>query len=63
MKIICDCGNECELLPPSYGEERIIDEEKGLYVTKDITKFNFLSGHDEVGIVCYKCKKSIWLFT
>jgi len=63
MKIICDCGNEVNLVEPNDGEERILDEEMGVYVTEDNSTFDFWQQHDIVGMVCNKCKKAIWMFT
>lgn len=61
MKIICECGNESVL---SKTEDSIVfDDERGNYVTLKPDTFRFWEAHDEVGIVCEKCDKSIWLFT
>lgn len=63
MKIICDCGNEVNLIEPKDGEYRIYNEEEGLYVIKDNTSnFDFWERHDQIGIVCNKCEKTIWMF-
>ena len=63
MKLRCDCGNEEEFNPinEDTGEVNTTDEEEGQYVT--MNKFNFWEQHDQVGIVCTECDKSIWLFT
>jgi hypothetical protein len=58
MKIICDCGNEMEFIVGD-GDE---DEKKGEYVKVDHYKFRFWEIHDEIGVVCEKCLKSIWFF-
>lgn len=58
MKLICDCGNEMEF--------KISDQYtngEGYYARCDIDKFSFWESHDQVGIVCKKCGKDIWLFT
>jgi len=62
MKIICDCGNEVNLVKPDDNEDSdIIDE--GLYVvTDDYSKFDFWERYDVIGIYCIKCEKSIWMF-
>lgn len=59
MKLVCDCGNEMEFVPYEDSEE----DERGLLVKKDVKKFEFWAEHDETGITCEKCKKSIWYFT
>lgn len=63
MKLICDCGNEEEFntINEDTGEENSVDEIEGQYTT--INSFNFWEAHDQVGIVCEKCGKAIWLFT
>lgn len=63
MKLICDCGNEEKFntINEETGEENRIVECEGQYATID--SFNFWEAHDEVGIVCNKCGKAIWLFT
>jgi hypothetical protein len=62
MKIICDCGNEMKLVE-DVGNEEVKGDERGEYVTRDYSKFNFWSEHDECGIVCKKCNRAIWMFT
>jgi len=63
MKLICDCGNEQEFntIDEETGQLNRITKDEGQYATID--GFEFWSGHCEVGIVCDKCKKAIWLFT
>lgn len=63
MKLICDCGNEerFNTINEETGEENSIIEGEGQYVT--INSFHFWETHDQVGIVCKKCRKAIWLFT
>lgn len=63
MKIICDCGNEEEFntIDEETGGQTKITEDEGQYAT--IKTFNFWEMHDQVGVVCDKCGKSIWLFT
>ena len=61
MKIVCDCGNEDNLIIPKDREDHSITEE-GLYVVKDKDTFDFWERHDMVGIVCNKCKRAIWMF-
>jgi hypothetical protein len=58
MKIVCNCGNEMEFVPYEDSEE----DERGVLVKKDIKKFDFWAEHDEAGITCEKCNKSIWYF-
>lgn len=58
MKIVCDCGNEMKFVPYEDSEE----DERGFLVKKDLKKFGFWAEHDEAGITCEKCKKSIWYF-
>lgn len=63
MKLSCTCGNEEDFnkIDEDTGEESMVTEDEGQYVT--ISKFTFWESHDQVGIVCDECKKSIWLFT
>ena len=61
MKIVCGCGNEMNLIEPEDSEDHSIDEE-GIYVIKDKDTFDFWERHDQVGIVCNKCEKAIWMF-
>lgn len=63
MKIVCDCGNEAEFntIDEDTGEQTRVTEGEGQYAT--IKGFDFWETHDEVGIVCNKCGKAIWLFT
>jgi hypothetical protein len=62
MKIICDCGNECEFNEyETDGEINDYTEDEGRYVT--VKGFTFWQMHDVVGIKCNKCDKDIWLFT
>lgn len=63
MKIICDCGNGVNLLEPDDGENRIEDEEEGVYVKQSNYTFNFWQRHDVIGIACNKCEKKVWMFT
>ncbi|MCM3387264.1 hypothetical protein M3649_03845 [Ureibacillus chungkukjangi] len=56
MKLVCDCGNEMEFILDGDKDER------GEYAQKDLNKFDFWAEHDEAGITCEKCKKSIWYF-
>lgn len=62
MKLICDCGNEdiFNTIDESTGKQTRITEE-GQYAT--INKFTLWEQHDQVGIICNKCGKSIWIFT
>ena len=61
MKIICDCGNEDVFnTKGDTGEENRIEEGSGQYATID--KFSFWGMHYEIGIVCDKCGKKIWIF-
>jgi hypothetical protein len=60
MKLVCDCGNEMEFI---IDEEVEHDDEKGEFVRKDYSKFDFWAEHDEAGFECRKCKKAIWYFT
>lgn len=62
MKIICDCGNEEKFntISEDTGLETPITEDEGQYTT--IKTFRFWETHDQVGIVCEKCGKAIWLF-
>jgi hypothetical protein len=59
VKIVCDCGNEMEFVPDN---EEFEEDENGTYVNKDYKKFDFWAEHDETGITCKQCKKSIWYF-
>lgn len=63
MKIICDCGNKEEFntVDREIGEQTSITEDEGQYAAID--NFRFWEANDQVGIVCEKCGKSIWLFT
>ena len=62
MKIICDCGNEVNLVEPNDKEERG-ESEEGIYVIKDdYSKFDFWEQHDQIGILCRVCGKAIWMF-
>ncbi|MFR2887957.1 MAG: hypothetical protein ACLTDM_07175 [Clostridium butyricum] len=63
MKLICDCGNEEEFntIDEETGEEGLFFEDEGQYARID--NFRFWEQHDQVGIVCEKCGKSIWMFT
>lgn len=63
MKIICDCGNEDEFntIDEETGEQLLYIEDEGQQAK--IKKFDFWEVHDQVGIVCKKCDKAIWLFT
>ena len=63
MKIICDCGNEEEFntIDEETGEQTRSIENEGQYAK--IETFRLWEVHDQVGIVCEKCGKSIWLFT
>lgn len=62
MKIICDCGNEVNLVEPNDNEDRDITDE-GLYVVpEDHSKFDFWEQHDVVGMVCRECGRAIWMF-
>lgn len=63
MKILCDCGcqEEFDTTDEETGEETRIVEDEGQYARID--NFKFWEMHDQVGIVCEKCGKSIWLFT
>ena len=64
MKIICDCGNEVNLVEPNDSEERTYDPDEGFYVRQDEHgKFDFWERHDQIGIVCNECLKGIWMFT
>ncbi|HHV41849.1 MAG TPA: hypothetical protein GXX72_03250 [Clostridiaceae bacterium] len=57
IKIICDCGNEMDFIVDGIDEE-----DKGEYVKINHSKFRFWEIHDEIGVVCEKCLKSIWFF-
>ena len=63
MKIICDCGNEAifNTIDADTKEETSVTEDEGQYAT--IENFRLWETHDQVGIVCEKCGKSIWIFT
>ena len=63
MKIICDCGNEntFNTIDEETEKETNITEDEGQYATID--GFRFWETHDQVGIVCEKCGKAIWIFT
>ena len=65
MKIVCDCGNESifNTVNEDTGEENTVDQDEGQYVTLKPDTFRFWETHDQVGIVCEKCDKAIWLFT
>jgi len=59
MKIICECGNEVNLIEQNNNEDR----DMGLYVVpNDYGKIDFWEQHDVVGMVCRKCEKAIWMF-
>lgn len=63
MKLICDCcGNEEEFntIDEETGEQTRITEDEGQYAR--INNFRFWGTHYQIGIVCEKCGKSIWLF-
>ena len=62
MKIMCDCGNvdEFNTIDEETGQQTTNTEDEGQYAT--IEKFDFWEAHDQVGIVCKKCGKAIWLF-
>lgn len=63
MKLICDCGNEEEFntISRDTGQPNDITEDEGQYAT--IENFALWQTDYEVGIVCSKCGKSIWMFT
>ena len=61
MRLICDCGNEIHLVEPENKEERS-ESEEGVYVVMEPYTFEFWERHDQVGIVCNKCDKAIWMF-
>lgn len=62
MKLVCNCGNEQEFnTRDENGEEYSISEDEGQYATID--NFSLWQSHYVVGVVCDKCKKSIWVFT
>lgn len=63
MKLTCGCGNEeiFNTIDEDTGEQTRITEDEGQYATID--RFEFWEQHDQIGIVCTKCKKAIWLFT
>lgn len=63
MKLICDCGNEegFNTINKETGKQTRIIEYEGQYATVDT--FRFWEAHDQVGIVCEKCGKAIWMFT
>jgi len=68
MKIVCDCGNEMDFIIENEDvqeeqDEDECEEEKGQYCIKESGKFDLWSEHDEAGITCNKCKKTIWYFT
>jgi len=65
MKILCDCGNEAVFCTKNEetGEENRVDELEGQYATLKPDTFRFWEAHDQVGIVCENCNRSIWLFT
>ena len=63
MKIICECGNEVNLVEPDDGEERTPHLDEGTYVIPDdYGKIDIWEKHDIVGIVCRKCEKAVWMF-
>jgi hypothetical protein len=62
MKIVCDCGNEMEFVVDNSDIDKETIQEMGNYVIKDYRKFDFWAEHDEAGITCKQCKKSIWYF-
>lgn len=63
MKLICDCGNEEEFntIDKETGQPNSITEDEGQYAT--IENFVLWQNDYEVGIVCSKCGKAIWMFT
>lgn len=62
MKIICDCGNEMGFVLDNDDMDEESTEMYGEYVKKDDSKFSFWAEHDETGMTCQKCNKSIWYF-
>jgi hypothetical protein len=62
MKIICDCGNEdfFNTIDEKTGEQTTNREDEGQYAR--INNFRFWSSDYEIGIVCDKCGKKIWIF-
>lgn len=61
MKLVCDCGNEQEFsTKDENGEEYSISEDEDQYATID--NFSLWQSDYVVGVVCDKCKKSIWMF-
>jgi len=58
MKIICDCGAETELIKG----DNSFESDNGIYVTENKRDISLWEEHDVVGIVCNKCKESVWLF-
>lgn len=63
MKIICDCGNEMEFKIDNEDIYESSIEENGDYCKLEHSKFDFWSEHDEAGMTCKKCGKSIWYFS
>ena len=61
FRIICECGNEAILKPEK--DEEFNEEREGYYVSSSDLSMTFYGGHDEVSLICDKCKKSIWTFT
>jgi hypothetical protein len=61
MKLICNCGNEEEFLPPEDVAERFhVDDSQ--HCDKKHKSFYINSGHDEVFIYCRKCGTSIHIY-
>lgn len=63
MRILCNCGNEMEFILDNEDMDEESTEMYGEYVKKDHSKFDFWAEHDEAGVTCKKCDKSIWYFT
>jgi hypothetical protein len=61
LKIICNCGNMTELKVVDEKEE--FNEDEGQHARVTPNTFSFWESHDQVGVVCDKCKKSVYIFT
>ena len=64
MKLICDCGNEMEFntIDEETGEQTSSTDGEGQYARTQPSKFFIWEAHDQVGFVCQKCYKAIWIF-
>ena len=65
MKLVCECGNEMEFVvdekKDANSPENLMENE--YFADTDLKKFDIWAEHDEAGIKCKECGKSIWFIT